>query len=433
MKTPFPPAPTACQANKPTVFQARFFTRRNFIFQSLVTGKQISLIGIFCLFVCIGTSQILPGAARTDVYLPALQGKSVAVFANQTSVVGNTHLVDLLLSKGINIKKIFSPEHGFRGTADDGKVINDSVDTKTGILLVSLYGAKRKPAAEDLKGVDVMVFDIQDVGARFYTYISSLQEYIEAAVQNNKTLLILDRPNPNGFYIDGPVLDKKFASFVGMQPVPIVYGMTIGEYARMLIGEKWLDPAANKLLPQNAARIRVIPCAGYTHKSKYVLPVKPSPNLPEIQSIYWYPSTCFFEGTILSEGRGTNKAFQLFGHPSLPKSMASFTPRSQEGAASPKLKDQVCYGWNLSGSPEQVLQRVNNQIQLTWILEAYRLFPDKASFFLTNGHFNRLAGNDLLIEQVKAGKSESDIRKSWQPGLEKFKEIRKKYLLYADF
>ena len=394
--------------------------------------RRACLAPMLCLLVFACPAQILPGAARTELYLPALQNKSVAIFANQTSVVGGTHLVDLLLSKGVRIKKIFSPEHGFRGTADDGKEINDSIDTKTGILLVSLYGAKRKPAAADLKDVDVMVFDIQDVGVRFYTYISSLQEYIEAAVQNNKPLLILDRPNPNGFYIDGPVLDKKFASFVGMQPVPIVYGMTIGEYARMLIGEKWLDSAVSPFLSQRAARITVIPCAGYTHKSKYELPVKPSPNLPGIQSVYWYPSTCFFEGTVLSEGRGTNKAFQLFGHPSLPKNMASFTPHSQEGAANPKLKDQLCYGWNLSGTPEQVLKQVDNKIQLKWIMEAYRLFPDKAGFFLNNGHFNRLAGNDILIEQVKAGKTEAEIRRSWQPGLDRFKEVRKKYLLYAE-
>lgn len=391
------------------------------------------MLFICCLMAFACTAQVLPGAARTELYLPALQGKAVGVFANQTSVVDNMHLVDLLLSKGIKIRKIFSPEHGFRGTADDGKVINDSIDPKTGILLVSLYGAKRKPSAEDLKDVDVMVFDIQDVGARFYTYISSLQEYIEAAISSNKPLLIFDRPNPNGFYVDGPILEKKFSSFIGMQPVPIVYGMTIGEYARMLIGEKWLNEEANKQLSQKQARVTVIPCAGYTHKSKYKLPVRPSPNLPEMQSVYWYPSTCFFEGTVLSEGRGTSKAFQLFGHPSYPKTMSSFTPHSQEGAANPKLKDQVCYGWNLSGTPEQVLQQVDGKIQLKWIMEAYRLFPNKANFFLPTDHFNRLAGNSTFIEQIKAGKTESEIRKSWQPGLDQFKVIRKKYLLYEDF
>lgn len=395
--------------------------------------KRLLLCTALFLVLCTSYAQILPGAARLDQYLPALQGKSVAVFANQTSVVGNMHLVDLLLSKGIRIKKIFSPEHGFRGNADDGKEISDSVDARTGILLVSLYGAKRKAAPEDLKDVDVMVFDIQDVGARFYTYISSLQEYIESAVQSNKTLLILDRPNPNGFYVDGPILDRRFKSFVGMQPVPIVYGMTIGEYAKMLIGEQWIDSSLRRLLPANAAKIRVIPCANYTHKSLYTLPVRPSPNLPEMQSIYWYPSTCFFEGTVLSEGRGTDKAFQLFGHPSLPKTGASFTPHSREGAASPKLKDQVCYGWNLSGTPEQVLQQVNGRIQLKWLMEAYRLFPDKANFFLTNGHFNHLAGNDILIKQIRNGVPEAEIRKSWQPGLDAFKKIRKKYLLYTDF
>lgn len=393
----------------------------------------VCLVAVLCMPAHKSYAQIMPGAARLDKYLPALQGKSVAVFANQTSVIGNIHLVDLLLSKGVKIKKIFSPEHGFRGTADAGEKVNDSIDTKTGVRLVSLYGAKRKPSAEDLNDVDVMVFDIQDVGARFYTYISSLQEYIESAVQNNKSLLILDRPDPNGFYVDGPVLDKKFASFVGMQPVPIVYGMTMGEYARMLIGEKWIDSSARLLLPENAARVQVIPCANYTHKSKYVLPVKPSPNIPDMQSVYLYPSTCFFEGTVLSEGRGTDKAFQLFGHPSLPKNLASFTPHSREGAANPKLKDQLCYGWNLSGTPDQVLQQVDNRIQLKWLLEAYRLFPDKADFFLKNNYFNKLAGNDLLMQQVKAGKSEADIRKTWQPGLEAFKKIRKKYLLYEDF
>ena len=395
--------------------------------------KFFSLMTALCMLAYGSRAQILPGAARPEKYLPALQGKSVAVFANQTSVVGNMHLVDLLLSKGINIKKIFSPEHGFRGTADAGEKVNDSIDVKTGIRLVSLYGAKRKPSPEDLQNVDVMVFDIQDVGTRFYTYISSLQEYIEAAIKNNKSLVILDRPDPNGFYVDGPVLDRKFTSFVGMQPVPVVYGMTMGEYAQMLIGEKWIDSSVRGLLPKNAGKIQVIPCANYTHKSKYVLPVKPSPNIPDIQSVYWYPSTCFFEGTVLSEGRGTDKAFQLFGHPSLPKTLTSFTPHSREGAADPKLKDQLCYGWNLSGTPEQVLQQVDNRIQLKWLLEAYRLFPDKASFFLKNNYFNKLAGNDLLMQQVKDGKSEADIRKSWQPGLESFKKIRKKYLLYADF
>lgn len=248
---------------------------------------------------------IITGAERMSSYLSKLKGKRVAIFSNHTSIVGNAHLVDTLLSKGVNIRKIFAPEHGFRGTADAGEKIDNLVDKKTGIKIISLYGNKRKPSREDLADVDIMVFDIQDVGVRFYTYISSLQEYMESAVEHNKPLIVLDRPNPNGFYIDGPVLEKKYKSFVGMQPVPIVYGMTIGEYAQMLKGEKWLE-----LKPQYKNRklnLTIIPCENYTHKSKYNLPVKPSPNLPEIQSIYLYPSTCFFEGTALSEGRGTDK------------------------------------------------------------------------------------------------------------------------------
>ena len=382
-----------------------------------------------------GHQMILPGAARFDQYIPLITGRSVAVFANQTSVIGDVHLIDALLFRGIVIKKIFSPEHGFRGTADAGEKIGNAIDSKTGIPLISLYGPKRKPSAGDLKDVDIMIFDIQDVGARFYTYISSLQEYIEAAIDNNKILLLLDRPNPNGFYVDGPVLDKKIKSYVGMQPVPVVYGMTVGEYARMLIGEQWIDSSLLiKLLSKTSSfNLKIISCANYTHKSKYVMTVRPSPNLPEIQSTYWYPSTCFFEGTALSEGRGTDKPFQLFGHPSLPKNLISFTPKSKEGATDPKLKNQLCYGWDLSGTPDQVLKQVDNKIQLKYVIEAYKLFPDKNKFFLANNYFNKLAGNDMLMQQIKDGMSEPDIRKSWQPKLDAFKKIRKKYLLYADF
>src|SRR5688500_11751125 len=262
---------------------------------------------------------ILPGAARPDLYLPLLKGKSVAIFANNTSTVGNGHLVDTLLSKGVTIKKIFAPEHGFRGTASAGEKIENTRDSKTGIDVISLYGAKRKPSAGDLRDVDMLIFDIQDVGARFYTYISHLQDYIEAAIEHDKPLLIFDRPNPNGFYVDGPVLDRKFKSFVGMQPVPVVYGMTIGEYGKMLVGEYWLDSTLqqryrsrmNSNNNRNGFRLQVIPCANYTHKSAYELPVKPSPNLPDMSAVYWYPSTCFFEGTVLSEGRGTDKPFQM--------------------------------------------------------------------------------------------------------------------------
>jgi uncharacterized protein YbbC (DUF1343 family) len=383
---------------------------------------------------------ILPGAAQPSLYLPLIKGKSVAVFANNTSMIGNTHLVDSLLSNQITIKKIFAPEHGFRGTASAGEKVENSRDNKTGIEVISLYGAKRKPSAEDLKDVDVLIFDIQDVGTRFYTYISHLQDYIEAAIEHDKPLLIFDRPNPNGFYVDGPVLDRKFRSFVGMQPVPVVYGMTIGEYGKMLVGEYWLDSTLQQRYRSrmssnnngNGFRLQVIPCANYTHKSAYDLPIKPSPNLPDMSAVYWYPSTCFFEGTVLSEGRGTDKPFQMFGHPDLPKNLISFTPRSKEGATNPKLKDQRCYGWDISGPAAEVLKQVNGRIHLKWLIDAYKLFPDKEKFFLANNFFNRLAGNDILMKQIKEGKSEAEIRDSWKPGLDQFRLIRKKYLLYVD-
>ena len=386
--------------------------------------------------------RIIPGAERMNVYLPLLKGKSVAVFANPTSVVRHTNLVDTLLKRGVKVVKIFGPEHGFRGTADAGEKVGNFIDKETGVEVISLYGKHNKPDANDLKDVDVMIFDIQDVGTRFYTYISSLQYYIEAALENSKPVLILDRPNPNGFYVDGPVLDPKFKSFVGMNPIPIVYGMTLGEYAFMIAGQKWLSDSANKkyayyLYAKNSSdtpfHFLVIKCLNYDHNSKYVLPVKPSPNLPSIQSIYWYPSTCLFEGTSLSEGRGTDKPFEVFGAPSLPKNLYSFTPHPTEGAKSSKHYGEVCYGWNLSGTPAEVLKKIDKKIQLKWIIQAYKLFPDKENFFLKSNGFNRLAGNDILMQQIKDGVSEYEIRKSWEPALSNFKEIRKKYLLYKDF
>lgn len=387
--------------------------------------------------------KILAGAERINVYLPLIKGRKVGIFANQTSMVGNTHLVDTLKKLGIDIKIIFGPEHGFRGTASAGEKIGNYIDEKTGIPVVSLYGNKKRPSAEDVKDVDVLIFDIQDVGTRFYTYISSLEEFMEAAFEFSKPLMILDRPNPNGFYVDGPVLDPKFKSFVGMQPIPINYGMTIAEYAFMIAGEKWLSAGANEKYEYYRTRgensvdtpfhFQVIKCVNYTHKSKYVLPVKPSPNLPEIQSIYLYPTTCLFEGTTLSEGRGTEKPFEYIGHPSLQKNMFSFTPSPNEGAKSSKYYGKVCYGWNFGGTPEEVLKKVNNKIQLKWLIDAYKIFPGKDSFFLKTNGFNRLAGNDILMQQIKDGKSESEIRKSWEPALSEFKKIRKKYLLYEDF
>ncbi|MFZ1259260.1 MAG: DUF1343 domain-containing protein [Chitinophagaceae bacterium] len=394
-------------------------------------------------------TKILSGADRIDVYMPLIKGRTVGIFANQTSMVGTTHLVDTLMQLGIEIKVIFGPEHGFRGTADAGEKVGNYIDERTGIPVVSLYGSKRRPSEEDVKDVDLLIFDIQDVGVRFYTFISSLEEFMEAAFELGKPLMILDRPNPNGHYVDGPVLDLKYRSFVGRQPVPIVYGMTIAEYAMMMAGEKWLSEKANAKYAyyrhaENSAdtpfHFQIIKCAGYDHKTKYVLPVKPSPNLPNIQSIYFYPSTCFFEGTVLSEGRGTNKQFQVFGHPSLPKNLYSFTPNPNEGAKSSKLYGQVCYGWDLSGTPEEVLKKVDNKVQLKWLIEAYKLFPDKEKFFLLSksgkmeeSFFNKLAGNNELWQQLKAGKSEQEIRRTWEPKLSDFKKIRKKYLLYPDF
>jgi uncharacterized protein YbbC (DUF1343 family) len=387
-------------------------------------------------------TEVITGADRMEVYLPMLKGKAVAVFANQTSMVKNTHLVDTLLKRGVNVVKIFGPEHGFRGVADAGEHVADGVDKKTGLPIIALYGDHKKPTAADFKGVDVLIFDIQDVGARFYTYISSLEYYIEAALENHKPLLILDRPNPNGFYVDGPILDLKFQSFIGMKPVPIVYGMTIGEYGLMLAGEKWLSEKANAANAYNITteptadtpfHIQVIKCKNYDHNTKYILPVMPSPNIKSMQAIYLYPSTCFFEGTVFSEGRGTDMPFEVFGHPAMPKNLYSFTPKPNLGAKSSKCFYQVCYGWNLHGTNEEVLKKIDGRIQLKYLIEAYKLFPGKDSFFLKNNFISKLAGNDDFSKQIKAGKTEAEIKKTWEPGLTAFKAIRKKYLLYEDF
>ena len=385
-----------------------------------------------------------PGAKQKGSYLPLLKDKTVAVFANQTSLVDGKHLVDMLLESGVKIKNIFSPEHGFRGMADAGEHVGSSIDKATKLPIISLYGDHKKPTATELEGIDILIFDIQDVGLRYYTYISSLQYFIETALENNKPLIILDRPNPNASYIDGPVLEKPFTSFVGLQPIPIVYGMTIGEYGLMLAGEGWLNEPANKVYSKLKSTgeakdfIRVIPCKYYDHTSYFQPPVKPSPNLPNMRSIELYPSLCFFEGTEISLGRGTDKPFQLYGHPSFPDTLFSFTPESTDGAKNPPLKDKRCYGYDLS----KRTSGEKKQINLSYLLNAYNLFPDKDNFFIrpkkgnpatSDYFFNKLAGNDQLMWQVMNGKSEAEIRKSWEPGLEAFKIIRKKYLLYADF
>jgi uncharacterized protein YbbC (DUF1343 family) len=382
------------------------------------------LVILIVLFIQpVTRAQIVTGAEQMDRYLPLLKGKSVAIFANPTSVVGigNVHLVDTLLKKDIHVIKIFSPEHGFRGDADAGAKVGNQVDAKTGLPIISLYGSKTKPTAEDLADVDVMLYDIQDVGVRFYTYIGSLQRYMEAAIENHRPLVILDRPDPNGIYVDGPVLDTAYRSFVGMQPVPVVYGMTIGEYARMLIGQGWVhaDPGF---------KLTIIPCRNYTHQSRYALPVKPSPNLPNMQSVYLYASLCLFEGTDVSLGRGTTKPFQQFGNPDFPKELYSFTPESMPGATNPPQLGKTCYGYDLSAVAIPV-----TGLSFQWLLKAYSLSPDKDSFFLRSGRgFDRLAGGPILRQQLRDGLSEDAIRKTWQPALQQFKAIRKKYLLYAD-
>jgi uncharacterized protein YbbC (DUF1343 family) len=385
----------------------------------------IQLLSVFVLSLQLAYAQgpVITGAARTAEYLPLLKNKRVALLVNQTATIGETHLVDSLLKLQIRIQKIFSPEHGFRGNADAGEKVGNSVDQRTGLPIISLYGKHRKADAADLRDVDVLIYDIQDVGARFYTYISSLQELMESAAENNKPLIVLDRPNPNGHYVDGPVLDTAFRSFVGMQPIPLVHGMTVGEYARMLNGEKWLSGGLQ-------CQLTVIPCLQYSHHTYYELPVRPSPNLPNMASIYLYPSICLFEGTPISLGRGTDKPFQVFGSPLFPKDLYSFTPRSVPGAKAPPLKDQLCYGYDLSGDAKSVLQQTGKRLQLKWVIQAYQLYPQKDQFFTP--FFNKLAGNNTLMQQIKAGISEEAIRQSWEPALGRFKAIRKKYLLYPE-
>ncbi len=387
------------------------------------TLQLLSVLLALCWQSALAQTQVVTGAERTAEYLPLLKNKRVALLVNQTATIGPSHLVDSLLQLHVRIQKIFSPEHGFRGNADAGEKVGNTTDERTGLPIVSLYGKHRKADANDLRDVDVLVFDIQDVGTRFYTYISSLQELMESAAENNKPLIVLDRPNPNGHFVDGPILDTAFRSFVGMQPIPIAHGMTVGEYARLLNGERWLKNGLQ-------CQLTVITCEQYTHHTIYHLPVKPSPNLPNMASIYLYPSTCLFEGTALSLGRGTDKPFQVFGSPLFPKNLYTFTPRSTPGAKEPPLKDQQCYGYDLSGTPASVLQETGDRIQLKWLIQAYQLYPQKDQFFIP--FFNKLAGNAQLMQQIKEGKSEAAIRQSWEPGLSHFKAIRKKYLLYSE-
>ncbi len=362
-------------------------------------------------------SSLKIAADRMDEYLPYLENKAVALVVNHTSRVGDTHLVDTLLNSGVQVKKVFAPEHGFRGSAGAGEKIQHSTDSLTGLPIVSLYGSSRKPSEEHLSDVDLVLFDIQDVGVRFYTYISTMHYVMEACGIYGKQMLVLDRPNPNGDYVDGPILEEEQRSFVGMHPIPIVHGLTVGELANMIKGEHWLSDSAT-------VDLKIIPMENYHHAMKYDPPVKPSPNLPNFQSIRLYPSLCLFEGSDISIGRGTEFPFQVVGHPLFSDSSFSFTPVSMEGKAlNPKHQDQLCGGWDLrSITPPK--------FTLSYLIRAYKEFPEREEFF--KDYFHLLAGNSLLMEQVQEGMTEEEIRATWNEGLKNYREIRQRYLLYPE-
>ena len=358
------------------------------------------------------------GIERLGLILDSLKGKRIAVVANQTSVLNNVHLVDTLLALKIDVVKVFAPEHGFRGQADAGEKINHSVDEKTGLPLVSLYGNNKKPSVEQLKDVDILLFDIQDVGVRFYTFISTLHYIMEAAAENGKKVIVLDRPNPNSHYIDGPVLEKEFTSFVGMHPVPIVYGMTIGEYAMMINGENWLENGVK-------CDLIVLPCKNYNHQTSYSLPIAPSPNLKTDRAIALYPSLCLFEGTTVSLGRGTERPFEMYGHPKFPQTSYEFTPIPMPGAKTSTQLNKKCNGYDLSNVPLRL-----TKINLEYLINANKLLADLGIFINQNVFFNRLAGNSVLRDQLHECWSEEEIRATWKDGIDNFKVIRSKYLLY---
>lgn len=353
---------------------------------------------------------------QTENYLPALKNKRVALLANNTAVIGNKHLLDILLENKVQVQRIFSPEHGFRGTEDAGDLVSNQIDKKSGIQIISLYGNKKKPSKEDLEGIDILIFDIQDVGVRFFTYISTLTYAMEACAENNITLLVLDRANPNAHYIDGPVLESNCKSFVGIHPVPIVYGMTIGEYAQMVNGENWLPR-------QLKCPLEIIKISQYNHHQKCMLSIAPSPNLNSPKSILLYPTLCLFEGTCISMGRGTRKPFTMYGHPKFTEGDFYFTPKAIKHMSSkPPYKNEKCRGFNLIGD--------TNKFNLQPLINAYHLYPDKENFF--NNFFKNLAGTSELKTQIEQGLSEEEIRKTWQSKLDEFKLIRKKYLLYDE-
>lgn len=380
------------------------------------------------LFLVLGcNSQPVPaqnitvGAEQTEKYLPLLEGKKVGLVGNQSSLVGTTHLLDTLIRCDISVAAIFCPEHGFRGQAEAGARINDGTDPQTGIPIISLFGANKKPQPKQLKGIDIVVFDIQDVGARFYTYISTLHYVMEACAENGVPLLVLDRPNPNGFYVDGPVLDTAYRSFVGMHPVPVVHGMTIGEYSQMINGEKWLKNGVQ-------CQLSVIKVLNYTHDSLYHLPVAPSPNLQTDNAILLYPSLCCFEGTTVSVGRGTPTPFEIIGTPTYSDKSFSFVPKPIKGVSNNPLHNgKTCYGIDLQKAGAEIVK--NKQLNLGYLLTMFRK-SDKNTFFLKNNFFDKLMGNSELRKQVKQGLTEKQIRQSWEPALSEYKTMREKYLLY---
>ena len=379
--------------------------------------KKIALLLFLLSFSLL--AQVVTGAENSMEYLSKLKGKNVALVVNQSSLIQGEHLVDNLLRQQINVVKIFAPEHGFRGKADAGQHLKNGIDAQTSLPIVSLYGKHKKPTRNDLKNIDVLLFDIQDVGVRFYTYLSTLHYIMESATESNIPVIVLDRPNPNGGRIDGEVLNLKYKSFVGMHPVPILYGMTIGEYALMINGEGWLKG-------HKKAKLQVVHLGNYTHETPYSLAVKPSPNLPNALSIYLYPSLAFFEGTPLSAGRGTNMQFQIYGSPYYRKTAFTFTPVPKEGAKHPKYQNKKCYGVDLRGEFISTSEGIN----LSYILDAYKNYRFKKKFFLKNRFIDKLAGSSRLRQQIQAGKSAKEIKQSWQKGLNQFKVMRQKYLIY---
>lgn len=386
------------------------------IFKTDEDSQRVSISSPSLTFV--NKAHYISAAMQLDDYLPLIEGKRVGVVGNQTSIVGETHLVDTLLSLGVDIRKIYTPEHGFRGTADAGAKVNSGKDEKTGLTIVSLYGKNKKPTPEMLQGIDIILFDLQDVGVRFYTYISTMSYVMEAAAENHIPVIVLDRPNPNGFYVDGPMLKTENQSFVGLHQVPVVYGMTIGEYAKMVNGEGWLKDGIT-------CDLTVMPIKKYNRNAIYELPVKPSPNLPNWESVYLYPTLCFFEGTIVSIGRGTETPFQVYGHPDM-RGSYTFTPKSTTGASKPLLEGQRCRGENLVEFAHDYKHNTN-QLHLEWIIEAYQQLKDKS--FFTN-YFRLLSGDKQLQRDIENGKSADEIRASWKDDLEIFKTVRAKYLMY---